>query len=139
MEATKELISMATILHIVFVLLIVVIVIRLIFVLKNHQDISKFRKVYERWVLLYRAALSAVAFSGVVVMAIAHFHVRWQVWLMVVTTILLFALSIKESLLYREISYRDSSENREFFSFSKYAYLASGFIIVLTIFITLLR
>ena len=139
MEATKELISMATILHIIFVLLIVVIVIRLIFVLKNHQDISKFRKVYERWVLLYRAALSAVAFSGVVVMAIAHFHVRWQVWLMVVATILLFALSIKESFLYRQITYRDSSENREFFSFSKYAYLASGFIIVLTIFVTLLR
>ena len=122
-NATLELISLATNLHLIFIALTIIILIRLIVLIRSNKSYQIKSKIYERWVLFYRALLSAILFSGVVVMAIHHFHVAWQVWLMVFLGVALLITTILEFVRYKESRAYDQMSIRRFESFSLKHYL----------------
>jgi branched-subunit amino acid transport protein len=139
MEAVKELVSQSVSLHIAFIVLALIVIIRVLFLFAKNYDMVAFGKIYERWVLFYRALLSALIFSGLVVMAIEKFDVRWQVWLMVALAVALLGLTIKENLLYHNTTYLNSSENERFFHFAKRVYKFALSLIILISLISLIK
>jgi len=139
MEAVKELVSQSISLHIAFIVLTLIVIIRVLFLFAKEYDMVAFGKIYERWVLFYRALLSALIFSGLVVMAIEKFDVRWQVWLMAALAIALLGLTIKESSLYHNTTYQSSSENERFFHFAKRVYKIALSLIILISLISVIK
>ncbi|RUM67856.1 MAG: hypothetical protein DSZ06_00330 [Sulfurospirillum sp.] len=120
MEAINEITSLSIWLFIVLTLFVTS---RIFLLLKSKKDLQTFSKIYERWTLFFRALLGALFFSGVVVMAIEHFHSRVQVWLMLIFALILLAGTIKESTLYQKTGIGKNRENELFFGFCKKFYI----------------
>jgi hypothetical protein len=134
-EAIDQVGRLSTILHIIFIALMTLSLARLFFSLRSKIDFITFTKVYDRWILLYRALLGSVAFSGLVVMAFEHFHSRWQVWLMIALFLFLLYNTIKEFILYKKTGIKKERANKEFFAFTKKSY-SIELVLILVVFIT---
>ena len=130
MKAISELNNLSINLHIIFIFLTIFVIARLILLFLKELEYQKFSKIYERWILFFRALLGAVIFSGVVVMATMHFHVRWQVWLMSLFTLYLFVATINETLIYKNINLKSSTQKSNFCKKMKKRYLISLILIV---------
>ena len=139
MLAIKELILQSISIHIFFIVFEIIIILRILFLIHKRQDLVSFGKIYERWVLFYRAVLSGLIFSGLVIMSVEKFDVRWQVWIMVVLAVLLLFFSTKESLLYRQTSYKNSKANDIFFQSSKKQYIVALSLILVTTAISIIK
>ncbi len=101
MNATQEMILLSVDLHLLFVILLILVKIRVLFLLNKRDKSGYFAKKYEAWALYDRALLSTLFFSGITVMAVRHFSVAWQVWLMVVVSTLMIYLTIQEFIRYK--------------------------------------
>ncbi len=131
-NATLELISLSTNLHLIFIALTLITLLRLTLLIRSRQTYQTKSKIYERWVLFYRALLSAILFSGVVVMAIHHFHVAWQVWLMALLGTLLLVATVLEFVRYKESNANDRRSIKRFetFAFKHYLFAMVSIIII---------
>jgi len=123
MKAISELNNLSINLHIIFIFLTIFVIARLILLFFKESKYQKFSKIYERWILFFRALLGAIIFSGVVVMATMHFHVRWQVWLMSLFTLYLLLATINEALIYNSINLKSPSQKSNFCKKMKQRYI----------------
>jgi hypothetical protein len=102
MQATHEMVSLSIYLHLFFIASLFLIALRLLFLLNSKLDYKPLTLKYENWVLFYRAILSGIFFTGIVVMAVSQFVVGWQVWLMVAVSLHMLATTIKEYIYYKQ-------------------------------------
>ena len=131
MKAIEELNTLSINLHIIFIFFTIFIIARVIKLLSSDLEYAKFIKIYERWILFFRATLFAIIFSGIVVMATNHFNVRWQVWLMAILALYLLVATIKEAVVYR---YSDQKIN--FLKSIKKRYIIDLFLIILVVIVS---
>ena len=131
MSATNEMISLAISLHLFFIVGAFLVLIRLLFLLRSDREFVELSRIYDRWVIYHRALLGAFVFAGVVVMAVSHFDVRWQVWLMVAHAVHMLVMSIKEYTYYKVTSAKKSEQNEAFLNFSKRKYLIEPILLII--------
>jgi len=131
MAATDEMISLAISLHLFFIVAIILVDIRLYLLFRSDREFVPLSHIYDRWVLYHRALLGSLAFAGVVVMAVMHFEVRWQVWLMVLLSLHMLATTIKEYIYYKPTSKRATATNELFIKKAKKKYLIELVLLIL--------
>ena len=131
MNATNEMISLAIDLHLFFIIAIFLVMIRIYFLLRSDREFRELSLTYDSWALYYRALLGALLFSGLVVMAVSHFDVGWQVWMMVFLGVGMLVHTIKEYMFYKPTSIKNIQANEKFISFAKKKYLIE--LLVLTL------
>ena len=123
MNATNEMISLAIDLHLFFIVAIFLVMIRIYLLIRSKREFRELSLSYDSWALYYRALLGALLFSGLVVMAVSHFDVGWQVWMMVVLGIGMLVYTIKEYMYYKPTSIKNLQANEAFINFTKKKYL----------------
>jgi len=116
-------ISLAIDLHLFFIVAIFLVMIRIYLLIRSKREFRELSLSYDSWVLYYRALLGALLFSGLVVMAVSHFDVGWQVWMMVVLGIGMLVYTIKEYMYYKPTSIKNLQANEAFINFTKKKYL----------------
>ena len=102
-------ISMALSLHGAFIVLMLLLLAWMLWTIKSQERFEKNSRKYEAISLYHRATLGALFFTGLVVMAVLHFHVAWSAYLMVIVILHMSATSIKESLLYKKTRFKDAT------------------------------
>ncbi len=129
LEATKEMISMAIVLHVSFIVGMLIIIAWQLLALSK----EKFRDIalwYERRTLYYRAFIASVAFTGVAVMAVEQFEVRWMVYTMVAVTLHLLANTIIENIRYKSTNPRSDEDLEKFRLYAKKKYTIDLVVVV---------
>jgi ABC-type xylose transport system permease subunit len=116
-------ISLAIDLHLFFIVAIFLVMIRIYLLIRSKREFRELSLSYDSWTLYYRALLGALLFSGLVVMAVSHFDVGWQVWMMVVLGIGMLVYTIKEYMYYKPTSIKNLQANEAFIDFTKKKYL----------------
>jgi ABC-type xylose transport system permease subunit len=116
-------ISLAIDLHLFFIIAIFLVMIRIYLLLSSKREFRELSLSYDSWVLYYRALLGSLLFSGLVVMAVSHFDVGWQVWMMVVLGVGMLVHTVKEYIFYKPTSIKNLQANEKFVTFAKKKYL----------------
>jgi multidrug efflux pump subunit AcrB len=124
-------ISLAIDLHLFFIIAIFLVMVRIYLLLRSDREFRELSLTYDSWALYYRALLGALLFSGLVVMAVSHFDVGWQVWMMVFLGVGMLVHTIKEYMFYKPTSIKNIQANEKFISFAKKKYLIE--LLVLTL------
>ncbi len=117
----EELINLSTQLHIVFVVLLVGLIGANIYLIKSKKTFFNLSKRLELLAPQYYIVLSAIFFTGLIVMAVRQFAFSFAVWEMIVAWIILIALGIRGHKIYKRVEKTDASQTSyKTFAFKKY-------------------
>jgi len=129
-ENMAEMISAAIMLHASFIVLMLLLLVLLMLHFRKEMDFKPFSIKYEQLSLFYKATLSAVFFTGVVVMGVVKFDVSWTVYLMVLVILHMIATSVKEHMAYKGTHIKDSVSQETFKAYAKKKYRIDAVLIV---------
>ncbi len=118
-----ELINLSIQLHILFVLLLVGLILGNLYLLKSNKTFFNLSKRLELLAPQYYIALSAIFFTGLIVMAVQQFSFSARIWEMIFTWIVLLVIAIRGHKLYKKIDKTEVSQNEyKRFAFKKYLF-----------------
>ena len=127
-----DMISMAIELHLGSIFLILAIIVWILLLLKSAKPFKELSKKYEAVSLYYRALLGILFFTGLVVVAVAKFHVSWMVIMMVVVVGYMLVTSVKENILYKKTHLKNNESQEVFKKYAIKKYSIDFIMIVLT-------
>lgn len=105
-----ELIRLSSQLHLLFIILLVVLIGLNIYLLKSDKTFLKLSKRLELIAPQYYIVLSAIFFTGIIVMAVQQFSFSSSVWIMVLVWGLIVAFGIKSHKRYKKIERTEESQ-----------------------------
>lgn len=107
----EELIRLASQLHLVFIILLVVLIALNLYLLKSDKTFLKLSKRLELIAPQYYIVLSAIFFTGIIVMAVRQFTFSFSVWLMIIVWILIVAFGIRGHKMYKKMERTEESQS----------------------------
>ncbi|WP_333803048.1 hypothetical protein [Sulfurospirillum sp.] len=107
----EELIRLASQLHLVFIILLVVLIGLNLYLLKSDKTFLKLSKRLELIAPQYYIVLSAIFFTGIIVMAVRQFTFSFSVWLMIIVWVLIVAFGIRGHKMYKKIERTEESQS----------------------------
>jgi len=99
----QEMIHLSIQLHLIFIFLLIALIGVNIYLLKKEMPFGYLSKRLELLAPQYYIALSAIFFTGLLVMAVRHFSVSWSVWVMSVAWIFLLVFGIRGHKMYKKV------------------------------------
>ena len=128
----NEFITLSIQLHIVCVVLLVGIILMNVYWLRQKRTFFTLSKRLELLAPQYFIVLSAIFFTGIIVMAVGQFSFSWAVLEMIVVWIMLVAIGMKGHKLYKRLDkkneqaqelYKQFAMNKELFALVLIAFL----------------
>jgi len=107
----EELIHLSSQLHLVFIILLVVLIALNLYLLKSDKTFLKLSKRLELIAPQYYIVLSAIFFTGIIVMAVRQFTFSLSVWVMIVVWIGIVAFGIRGHKMYKKIERTEESQS----------------------------
>jgi hypothetical protein len=99
----EELIRLSSQLHLVFVILLAVLIALNLYLLKSDKTFLKLSKRLELIAPQYYIVLSAIFFTGIIVMAVRQFAFSFTVWVMIAVWVAIIAFGIRGHKMYKRI------------------------------------
>lgn len=131
----EELITLSAQLHLIFVGLLLGLIVANVYLLKSDKTFFKLSKRLELLAPQYYIVLSAIFFTGIIVMAVKHFAFSFAVWEMIVVWVFLVVFGIRGHKAYKKIEPTPISQNAyKAFALKKYAIDAVLIVVVLILF-----
>ena len=107
----EELIHLSTQLHLVFIILLAVLIALNLYLLKSDKTFLKLSKRLELIAPQYYIVLSAIFFTGIIVMAVRQFSFSISVWVMIVVWIAIVAFGIRGHKMYKKLERTEASQS----------------------------
>lgn len=107
----EELIQLSSQLHLVFIILLVVLIALNLYLLKSDKTFLKLSKRLELIAPQYYIVLSAIFFTGIIVMAVRQFTFSFSVWLMILVWLMIVAFGIRGYKMYKKIERTEESQS----------------------------
>ena len=107
----EELINPSTQLHIVFVVLLVGLIGANIYLIKSKKTFFNLSKRLELLAPQYYIVLSAIFFTGIIVMAVRQFAFSFTVWVMIAVWVAIIAFGIRGHKMYKRIERTEASQS----------------------------
>lgn len=98
----EEMISLSLQLHLVFIGAFIVLLGANIYLLRSDKTFFNLSKRLELLAPQYYIVLSAIFFTGLIVMAVRQFSFSWTVWLMIGAWVFLIAFGIRGHKIYKK-------------------------------------
>lgn len=98
----EELISLSSQLHLLFVVLLIGLIGGNLYLLKSDRSFVKLSKRLELLTPQYYIVLSAIFFTGLIVMAVRQFTFSLSVWVMIAVWIFIVAFGIRNYKIYKK-------------------------------------
>jgi len=99
----QEMIHLSTQLHLIFVFLLIALIVANIYLLKKEMAFGRLSKRLELLAPQYYIVLSAIFFTGLIVMAVQQFSFSWLVWGMIVAWMFLLFFGIQGHKRYKQL------------------------------------
>ena len=106
-----ELIKLSIQLHILFVVLLVGLIVGNLYLLQRNKTFFNLSKRLELLAPQYYIALSAIFFTGLIVMAVQQFSFSARIWEMIFTWVVLLGVAIRTHKRYKKIDKTEVSQN----------------------------
>jgi len=107
----EELIHLSSQLHLVFIILLGVLISLNLYLLKIDKTFLKLSKRLELIAPQYYIVLSAIFFTGIIVMAVRQFTFSFSVWVMIVVWIAIVAFGIRGHKMYKKLERTEESQS----------------------------
>lgn len=107
----EEMVTLSIRLHLIFVVLLVLLLGINLYLLKSDKTFFNLSKRLELLAPQYYIVLSAIFFTGLIVMAVRQFSFSWIVWEMVVVWIVLIAFGIRAHKAYKKVKRSELSSD----------------------------
>lgn len=107
----EELIRLSSQLHLVFIILLIILIALNLYLLKSDKTFLKLSKRLELIAPQYYIVLSAIFFTGIIVMAVRQFAFSFSVWVMIVIWIAIVAFGIRGHKMYKKIERTEVSQS----------------------------
>lgn len=107
----EELVALSVQLHLIFIGLLLGLIVANMYLLKRDQTFFKLSRRLELLAPQYYIVLSAIFFTGIIVMAIKQFAFSFAVWEMIVVWVLLVGLGIRGHKVYKKVEPTETSQN----------------------------
>lgn len=107
----EELIRLSSQLHLVFIILLIILIALNLYLLKSDKTFLKLSKRLELIAPQYYIVLSAIFFTGIIVMAVRQFAFSFSVWVMIVVWIAIVAFGIRGHKMYKKIERTEVSQS----------------------------
>ena len=107
----EELIYLSTQLHLVFIVLLAVLIALNLYLLKSDKTFLKLSKRLELIAPQYYIVLSAIFFTGIIVMAVRQFSFSISVWVMIFVWIAIVAFGIRGHKMYKRLERTEESQS----------------------------
>lgn len=107
----EELIHLSSQLHLVFIILLVVLIALNLYLLNSDKTFLKLSKRLELIAPQYYIVLSAIFFTGIIVMAVRQFAFSFSVWLMIIVWLMIVAFGIRGHKMYKKIERTEESQS----------------------------
>jgi len=98
----NELISLSSQLHLVFIVVCFGLILSNIYLLRSDRTFFNLSKRLELLAPQYYIVLSAIFFTGLIVMAVRQFSFSWTVWVMIGVWVFLIAFGIRGHKIYKK-------------------------------------
>ena len=119
----NEFISLSTQLHLLFVIVLVVLIGINLYLLKKDTGFVKLSKKLELIAPQYYIVLSAIFFTGIIMMAVTQFSFHIGVWVMIFVWIFILFFGIKGHRRYKKMDKNDELSQGDYktFAIKKYS------------------
>ncbi len=107
----EELIQLSSQLHLVFIILLVVLIALNLYLLTSDKTFLKLSKRLELIAPQYYIVLSAIFFTGIIVMAVHQFTFSLSVWVMIVVWVGIVAFGIRGHKMYKRLERTEESQS----------------------------
>jgi hypothetical protein len=107
----EELIQLSSQLHLVFIILLVVLIALNLYLLKSDKTFLKLSKRLELIAPQYYIVLSAIFFTGIIVMAVRQFTFSLSVWMMIAVWVGIVAFGIRGHKMYKRLERTEESQS----------------------------
>ena len=132
-----ELIQLSSQLHLLFIILLVVLIGLNIYLLKSDKTFLKLSKRLELIAPQYYIVLSAIFFTGIIVMAVQQFRFSFSIGMMLLVWLLIVAFGIRSHKLYKKIERTEESQSAyKRYAMKKYSIDLLAVIVVSILFYT---
>ncbi|ACZ11199.1 hypothetical protein [Sulfurospirillum deleyianum] len=98
-------------LHLVFIVFLCALIVINLYLLKSDRTFVKLSKRLELIAPQYYIVLSAIFFTGIIVMAVQQFTFSLSVWVMIVVWVGIVAFGIRGHKLYKKLERTEVSQN----------------------------
>ncbi len=129
----NELVSMSVDLHIFFVFLTLLLAFVNLLVIKKCQEYINMTKKVELFTPMYYLSLSVVIFTGLVVLAVFHFHFVHTVYVMIITAVIIIATAFKSYKLFKQTRIKDINSQIIYRQFATKKYIVDIVLLIFTI------
>jgi hypothetical protein len=99
----QEMVHLSTQLHLIFIFLLIALIVANIYLLKKEMAFGRLSKRLELLAPQYYIVLSAIFFTGLIVMAVQQFSFSWLVWGMIVAWMFLLFFGIQGHKRYKQL------------------------------------
>ena len=118
----EELITLANRLHLLFIIVLVMLIAINLYFLKSDKTFLKLSKKLELIAPQYYIVLSAIFFTGIIVMAVQQFAFSYSVWAMIVVWLLIVTFGIKGHKAYKKVKTSEVTQaDYKAFAIKKYS------------------
>lgn len=107
----EEMVTLSIRLHLIFVILLVLLLGINLYWLKSDRTFLNLSKRLELLAPQYYIVLSAIFFTGLIVMAVRQFSFSWAVWEMIAVWIVLIIFGIRGHKAYKKVKRSELSSN----------------------------
>ena len=114
----NEFISLSTQLHLLFVIVLVVLIGINLYLLKKDTGFVRLSKKLELIAPQYYIVLSAIFFTGIIMMAVTQFTFHIGVWVMIFVWIFILFFGIKGHRRYKKMDKKDEVSQNDYKTFA---------------------
>jgi len=132
----EEFITLSMQLHLLFVILLVVLIIINLYLLKSDSVFIKLSRKLELIAPQYYIVLSAIFFTGIIVMAVKKFAFSLSVWMMILVWLFILVKGIKKHKIYKKMEKRDENSQVDYKKLAIKKYTIDAILIIVTIIFT---
>jgi len=133
----NELIELSAQLHLIFIVVLIGLIFINLYLLKSDKTFFNLSKRLELIAPQYYIVLSAIFFTGLIVMAVRQFSFSFVVWEMIIAWIVMVGLGIKNHKLYKKARLDAGSQNAyKALAFRKYLLDLALVVITIVLFYT---
>lgn len=132
----EEFIALSVQLHLLFVISLVVLIIINLYLLKSDSVFIKLSKKLELIAPQYYIVLSAIFFTGIIVMAVKKFEFSLSVWIMILVWLFILVKGIKKHKIYKKMEKRDENLQVDYKKLAIKKYTIDAILIIVTIIFT---
>lgn len=132
----EEFIALSVQLHLLFVISLVVLIIINLYLLKSDSVFIKLSKKLELIAPQYYIVLSAIFFTGIIVMAVKKFEFSLSVWIMILVWLFILVKGIKKHKIYKKMEKRDENSQVDYKKLAIKKYTIDAILIIVTIIFT---